>query len=389
MPATQTEAETVTVSAQNRNFPGRVHPQLEAGFLASPPMVVAFALAALARDLLLAQLVVAAVVLVSGGSVDRSSNAGLAERGLPLVDRAAIIPKQLDGHGISVDNMRVDDEALDQIIGNYTREAGVRNLERRIADVCRGVAVQVAEALSTADEGEVPAEVSIDITPENLDDYLGPRKYSFEVAQRVSQPGVATGLAWTAAGGDILFIEATKMHGKGELLLTGQLGDVMKESVRAALSYIRSRTEEFGIAIDAFRTSDIHLHVPAGAIPKDGPSAGITMFIALLSLLTGVKVRPDVAMTGEITLRGNVLPVGGIKEKVLAAHRSGIRRVVLPERNKKDLVDVNEDIQKELEFFFVDHVVNLPQLVFEESPLTQSGPPTEELIHDTPPLETV
>ena len=164
------------------------------------------------------------------------------------------------------------------------------------------------------------------------------------------------------------------MHGKGELLLTGQLGDVMKESVRAALSYIRSRVEEFDIEPDSFRTSDIHLHVPAGAIPKDGPSAGITMFIALLSLLTSVKVRPDVAMTGEITLRGNVLPVGGIKEKVLAAHRSGIRRVVLPARNKKDLVDVSEDIQNELEFFFVEHVSDLPELVLEAAPAV---PPTD------------
>ncbi len=290
------------------------------------------------------------------------------------ISREYLIPKQLDAHGITSENLRINDEALDQIIGNYTREAGVRNLERRMADIARGVAVKVAENLSRKADGEEPEEVSIEITADNLDDYLGPQKYMFEVAQRVSQPGVATGLAWTAAGGDILFIEATRMHGKGELLLTGQLGDVMKESVRAALSYIRSRIEEFGIEKDAFRTNDIHLHVPAGAIPKDGPSAGITMFIALLSLLTDVKVRPDVAMTGEITLRGNVLPVGGIKEKVLAAHRSGIKRVILPERNRKDLVDVNEDIQEELEFFFVDHVRDLPPLVLEENPASGAVP---------------
>ena len=297
------------------------------------------------------------------------------------IAREYLIPKQLDGHGISEENMQVSPEALDAIIGNYTREAGVRNLERRIADVCRGVAVQVAESQGSEDDEGTGEKVSLTVTPENLDDFLGPQRYQFEVAQRVSQPGVATGLAWTAAGGDILFIEATRMQGKGELLLTGQLGDVMKESVRAALSYIRSRVDEFQIDHDVFRSSDIHLHVPAGAIPKDGPSAGITMFIALLSLLTSVKVRPDVAMTGEITLRGNVLPVGGIKEKVLAAHRSGIKRVVLPERNRKDLVDVSPDIQEELEFFFVEHVRNLPPLVLESSVVestTDDGPPTEE-----------
>ncbi|MEZ4460399.1 MAG: S16 family serine protease [bacterium] len=251
------------------------------------------------------------------------------------------------------------------MIGSYTREAGVRSLERRIADICRGVAVKVAEALSDRETGVDAANVTITVTPENLDDYLGPEKYQFEVAQRVSQPGVATGLAWTAAGGDILFIEATKMQGKGELVLTGQLGDVMKESVRAALSYIRTNVDEYGVDPQFMRQYDIHLHVPAGAIPKDGPSAGITMFIAMLSLLTGVKVRPDVAMTGEITLRGNVLPVGGIKEKVLAAHRSGIKRVILPERNKKDLIDVSQDVQDEMEFFFVDHVQKLPPLVLD------------------------
>ncbi len=280
--------------------------------------------------------------------------------------RRYLIPKQLEGHGISEDNVIIDDEALDIIIRSHTREAGVRNLDRRIADICRGVAVQVAEALSAKEHDEEAEDVKITITKDNLDTFLGPEKYQFEVAQRTSQPGVATGLAWTAAGGDILFIEATKMQGKGELVLTGQLGDVMKESVRAALSYIRTNVERFDIDPNFMKTNDIHLHVPAGAIPKDGPSAGITMFIALLSLLSGIKVRSDVAMTGEITLRGNVLPVGGIKEKVLAAHRSGIKRVILPERNRKDLIDVSEDIQEELEFFFVEDVSNLPELVLEE-----------------------
>jgi ATP-dependent Lon protease len=281
------------------------------------------------------------------------------------ISRRYLVPKQLESHGITEENLELTDEALDQIIRNHTREAGVRTLERRVADICRGVAVKVAQSISDASDGE-PEQVKIRVDAGDVDEYLGPDRYQYEVAQRVAQPGVATGLAWTAAGGDILFIEATKMQqGKGELVLTGQLGDVMKESVRAALSYIRSNVESFHIDPAFMRQYDIHLHVPAGAIPKDGPSAGITMFIALLSLLTGVKVRPDVAMTGEITLRGNVLPVGGIKEKVLAAHRSGIKRVILPERNKKDLLDVSEDIKNDLEFFFVGHVENLPELVLD------------------------
>ncbi|RAL23545.1 endopeptidase La [Lujinxingia litoralis] len=287
------------------------------------------------------------------------------------ISRQYLIPKALESHGISDENLKIDDEALDIIIRNYTREAGVRSLERRVSDIARGVAVKVAENL---DKGGESDEVSVLIEAGDVADYLGPERYQYEVAQRTSTPGVATGLAWTAAGGDILFIESTRMPGKGELVLTGQLGDVMKESVRAALSYIRSRAEDYGLAPNFMRENDIHIHVPAGAIPKDGPSAGITMYISLLSLLTGVKVRSDVAMSGEITLRGNVLPVGGIKEKVLAAHRSGIKRIVLPARNKKDLMDVSEDIQKELDFHFVEHVSALPELVFEEGAWTFGSP---------------
>ncbi|QDG54678.1 endopeptidase La [Persicimonas caeni] len=277
------------------------------------------------------------------------------------ISRQYLIPRQLEQHGLDDGYLEIDDDALDKIIRNYTREAGVRNLERRVADVCRGVAVQVAEK-----EEDKRDEVHVEISLDNLHDYLGPEKYQHEVAQRTSQPGVATGLAWTPAGGDILFIESTRMPGKGELVLTGQLGDVMKESVRAALSYIRSRAEDFAIDKNFMKGNDIHIHVPAGAIPKDGPSAGITMYVSLLSLLTGVRVRSDVAMTGEITLRGNVLPVGGIKEKVLAAHRSEIKRVVLPKRNEKDLVDVSEDIQKDLDIHFAEHVSELADLVFED-----------------------
>ncbi|MFP4599438.1 MAG: endopeptidase La [Persicimonas sp.] len=277
------------------------------------------------------------------------------------IAREYLIPKQLEQHGLDTDYLEIDDESLESIIRNYTREAGVRGLERRIADVCRGVAVQVAEK-----EDEARAEVSVQLEKDNLIDYLGPEKFQHEVAQRTSQPGVATGLAWTPAGGDILFIESTRMPGKGELVLTGQLGDVMKESVRAALSFIRSHAADYGIDENFTKGHDIHIHVPAGAIPKDGPSAGITMYVSLLSLLTGVRVRSDVAMTGEITLRGNVLPVGGIKEKVLAAHRSEIKRVVLPKRNEKDLIDVSDEIKEDLEIFFAEHVQDLAEYVFDD-----------------------
>lgn len=271
-----------------------------------------------------------------------------------------LIPRQIEENGLTDEQIQFTEDALDRIIRSYTREAGVRNLERRIAEVCRGVAVKVAERTEEEREG-----FSVEADEEDLIDYLGPVKYQQEVAQRTAQPGVATGLAWTAAGGDILFIESTRMPGKGELVLTGQLGDVMKESVQAALSYIRARTDQFGIDKDFMKEHDIHLHVPAGAIPKDGPSAGITMFVSLLSLLTDLEVRSDVAMTGEITLRGNILPVGGIKEKVLAAHRAELKHVILPERNEKDLVDVSDEVKEELKFHFAGHVAELPEVVFD------------------------
>jgi ATP-dependent Lon protease len=283
------------------------------------------------------------------------------------IARNYLIPKQIEGHGITDENIVIEDDALAKIIESYTREAGVRNLERRIADVCRGVAVKVAESM----DDEEADKVFVKIETELLADYLGPEKFERDVAERVQDPGVATGLAWTPTGGDILFIESTRMDGgKGELILTGQLGDVMKESARAAMSYIRSHATEFGLDPETLRNYDLHLHVPAGAIPKDGPSAGITIFTSLLSLLTDVKVRNDVAMTGEITLRGNILPVGGIKEKVLAAHRAGIRRLVLPARCKKDLVDVAEDVKREVEFNFVGRVEELIPLVLEQDPRT-------------------
>lgn len=277
------------------------------------------------------------------------------------IARQYLIPKQIEQHGLSETNLVFDDESLDSIIRNYTREAGVRSLERRIADVCRGVAVQVAET-----EESKRDEIKVSLVKDMLIDFLGPEKFQHEVAQRTSTPGVATGLAWTPSGGDILFIESTRMIGKGELVLTGQLGDVMKESVRAALSYIRAHAEDFGLDPNFIKGHDIHIHVPAGAIPKDGPSAGITMYCSIMSLLTGVRIRSDVAMTGEITLRGNVLAVGGIKEKVLAAHRSEIKRIVMPKRNEKDLIDVSDEIKEDLEIFFVEHVSELAQYVFED-----------------------
>ena len=216
-----------------------------------------------------------------------------------------------------------------EVIDSYTREAGVRNLEREIGSVCRAVAVKVAEGQAKDHERIEAAQV---------EEVLGPKKYVSEVAERVGEPGVATGLAWTAVGGDILFIEATQMPGKGKLTLTGQLGDVMKESVTAALSFVRGRAAALGLDPGNFlENKDLHVHVPAGAVPKDGPSAGVTIFTALTSLFSGRRVRPRTAMTGEATLRGRVMPVGGIKAKVLAAHRAGITRVVLPARNGRDL----------------------------------------------------
>lgn len=257
------------------------------------------------------------------------------------IARVHLVPKQVDDHGLKPEQITIGDEALQAIVESYTREAGVRTLERQIAGVVRGVAVKVAEGA----EGPFNVEKI-----EDLKEYLGPPRFTSEVAERTSETGVATGLAWTSVGGEILFIEATKMHGSGKLQLTGQLGDVMKESAQAAMSYVRTRAEDFGIKPDFLEKSDLHIHIPAGAMPKDGPSAGVTMMTALVSLMTKIHVRHDVAMTGEITLRGRVLPVGGIKEKILAAHRAGIKRVILPERCVADLEEVPEEVREELEF---------------------------------------
>ncbi|MCS7280065.1 MAG: endopeptidase La [Desulfobacterota bacterium] len=261
-----------------------------------------------------------------------------------MIAREFLIPKQIAEHGLTSDYIDFEDDAIRAIIRSYTREAGVRNLEREIATICRAVAKDVAE-------GKTEKRI---ITEENIHQFLGPIKYFSEVAERTKYSGVATGLAWTPTGGDIIFVEATKMRGKGNLCLTGHLGDVMKESAQAALSYVRSKSQEFNIPEDFFEKHDIHIHVPQGAIPKDGPSAGITMLVALVSLLSDRPVRNDVAMTGEITLRGLVLPVGGIKQKVLAAKRAGIKTVILPKLNEKDLEEVPENVKENMEFVFIE-----------------------------------
>ena len=286
-----------------------------------------------------------------------------------------LVPKQLGEHGLTTDHVSLSDPALDEIIEHYTREAGVRNLEREIANVIRGVAVKVAS-------GETFSPV---IGPDQIAEYLGPAKIFSEIAERVEQPGVATGLAWTPTGGDILFIEISRMAGKGQLVLTGQLGAVMKESAQAALSYVRAHAAELGIPVDFLEKSDLHLHVPAGAVPKDGPSAGNAIMAAMVSLLTGKRVRGDVAMTGEITLRGNVLPVGGIKEKLLAAHRAGIKRVIIPERNAKDLVELPDEVKQTMESVLVKKVAETLTAALEDEIAVPVVPdeiaPTEPQIH--------
>ncbi len=263
-----------------------------------------------------------------------------------------LIPRQLDAHGLTTDHLSFTDDAIAAIVRSYTREAGVRNLEREIAAICRAVARKVSEGRTEL----------VTVTAEDLHPLLGPVRFFSEVAERTSQPGVAIGLAWTPTGGDIIFVEATKMPGKGNLILTGHLGEVMKESAEAALSAIRSRSKQLGLPDDYFTKQDVHIHVPAGAIPKDGPSAGITIYTALLSLVTGRPVQSEIAMTGEITLRGQVLQVGGIKEKVLAAKRAGLKGVLLPERNAKDLEDVPEEARQGLDFMFIHSADEIPEL---------------------------
>ncbi len=262
------------------------------------------------------------------------------------IARRYLVRRQLDANGLRPDQCTLSDAALAAIIDDYTREAGVRNLEREIGSVLRHVAMRIAEGKAETVNIDVPDLAAI----------LGPRKFESEVALRTSLPGVATGLAWTPVGGDILFVEASRVPGTGRLILTGQLGEVMKESAQAALTLVKAHSDKLGLGAEVFRRADVHVHVPAGAIPKDGPSAGVAMFVALASLATGTAVRHDCAMTGEISLRGLVLPVGGVKEKVLAALRAGISTVLLPARNAKDLEDIPEDARRQLHFVWLTTV---------------------------------
>ncbi len=270
---------------------------------------------------------------------------GYTEEEKVAIAQAYLIPKQFLAHGLRVEELAIEPDTLRRIVRQYTREAGVRNLDREIATICRKVARQIAEGVNE------PAKVPADALP----GYLGQPRFFEEAAERTELPGVATGLAWTPTGGDVLFVEATMMPAHEErLILTGMLGDVMRESAQAALSYVRSNADRLGTAAEAFEGRAIHVHVPAGAIPKDGPSAGVTIMTALASIATGRPVRGDIAMTGEITLRGKVLPVGGIKEKMLAAHRAGIRTVILPKQNRRDLEDVPAELRDQMEFVFAD-----------------------------------
>jgi ATP-dependent Lon protease len=296
------------------------------------------------------------VIQLSGYTEDEKF--GIAKRYL--------VPKQLDAHGLGGDQVRITDKALRLIIREYTREAGVRNLERRLADVLRKAARQIAE-------GKLRSK-KLRIDEKRVRTALGPRRYEGEVRKRTSEPGVATGLAFTAVGGDILFFEATAYPGKGRLTITGQLGDVMQESAQAALSWVRAHAETLGLEPDWFREHDIHLHVPAGAVPKDGPSAGITMATAIASLVRNQPVSEDVGMTGEITLTGQVLPIGGIREKTLAAQRAGLKRIILPRDNEPDLEDLPKETKEELEFILVDTIDQVFDAAFDGKGATRPQP---------------
>ncbi|MDQ2785807.1 MAG: endopeptidase La, partial [Chloroflexota bacterium] len=285
--------------------------------------------------------------------------AGYSEEDKVHIAKRHLLPKQIEANGLRPDEMTLTDTAIGTIIAGYTREAGVRNLERELGAVARKVATEVA--------GGSKRGAKKVIGPTQVRRYLGrPRFQREEIRERTKIPGVATGLAVTAVGGDILFFEATRMPGKGNLTVTGQLGDVMKESVQAAMSYVRARAKDLGIDPKVFAESDIHVHVPAGSVPKDGPSAGITLATAITSLLTGVPVRDDLAMTGEITLRGQVLPIGGVKDKVLAARRAGLTTVILPKRNEGDLDDLPKDVRKAMHFVLAEHIDQVLQAALEK-----------------------
>ena len=303
-----------------------------------------------------------------------------------------LFPKQIEAHGFKKSNLKIDEPAVREIINCYTREAGVRELERQIAGVCRKVAKKLVSS----------NQKTVKITAGSVEKYLGAKRYRYDMANEKDEVGVATGLAWTPVGGDTLSIEVTLMEGKGSLELTGQLGDVMKESARAAMSYIRSKAEFYGIDKDFHSKYDIHIHVPEGAIPKDGPSAGITLATAMVSALTGRPVRKNVAMTGEITLRGRVLPIGGVKEKVLAAHRAGIDTIIVPAENKKDLEEIPENVRKAIKFVIAENMETVLNTALaktkaksrqksvpgeEETAMPEVPPQLDELDHGTATIE--
>jgi ATP-dependent Lon protease len=306
--------------------------------------------------------------------------AGYTELEKIEIAKKFLAPKAIEGVGLTKDNISFTDEAIQTVISRYTREAGVRNLEREISSICRKVARKVVV------EG---GKFSEEITSEQVTQYLGVPRYRNTMAEESDEIGIATGLAWTEVGGEILVTEATLMPGKGHLTLTGKLGDVMQESAQAAMSYVRTKAEEFGIPKDFNRKTDMHVHVPEGAIPKDGPSAGITLATSLVSALTRVAIRKDVAMTGEITLRGKVLPIGGVKEKLLAAHRAGIRTIILPKDNEKDLADIPKNVLDTLNVYMVQTMDEVLKIALTEpltgrlSPDTQAEPVDSAIIDDT------
>jgi ATP-dependent Lon protease len=302
------------------------------------------------------------------------SLAGYTEQEKLQIASRYLVPRQMEANGIKEGQVEITQVALREIVHYYTREAGVRSLEREIGKALRHAAVRIAEGSAE--------HIRIDVG--DLQAILGARQFESEVAMRVSMPGVATGLAWTPVGGDILFIEATRLPGSGRLILTGQLGDVMKESAQAALSIVKNRAALFGIDEARFEKTDIHVHVPAGAIPKDGPSAGVAMFMALVSLMTERTIRSDTAMTGEISLRGLVLPVGGIKEKVLAAAAAGLKRVMLPARNRKDFDDIPEEARNGLEFVWLERVDDAVAAALEPKAQSEPAPSSAPEIEGVP-----
>jgi ATP-dependent Lon protease len=303
--------------------------------------------------------------------------AGYTELEKVEIARRFLAPKAVEGVGLTKDNVSFIDEAFQAIIQRYTREAGVRNLEREISSICRKVARKVVV------EGKGFNE---EITADKVTQYLGVPRYRSTMAEEKNEIGIATGLAWTEVGGEILVTEATLMPGKGHLTLTGKLGDVMQESAQAAMSYVRTKAEEFGIPKDFNRKADVHVHVPEGAIPKDGPSAGITLATALVSALTRVPVRKDVAMTGEITLRGKVLPIGGVKEKLLAAHRAGVKNIILPKDNEKDLADIPKNVVDTLNVYMVQTMDEVLKIALAEplaARIPAEAPAEPEIADDT------